>query len=409
MSLDQQESYGGSSSASVNSVDCLSSLDNPKVARALAGYLSELEAGRQPSRTALLESNPEIAGALAECLDVMEFVHLAAGARSGGGQSLVGDAFPSETILGDYVLKGEIGRGGMGIVYEARHVHSGDRVALKVLSPTAALDPKTLQRFRLETHAVSQLHHPHIVPILAVGGERGAQFYAMPFIDGATLAEVIRKQQQRPRHAGQPAQRKPNSAGTNGAAGRGADATSAAAPAKLDTSAVTALLQTDSVSAPAPSRGPSEFRALATLALQAADALDHAHGMGILHRDIKPSNLLIDATGKLWVTDFGLARFQDDPGLTRTGDLLGTLRYMAPELLRGPRMVYDPRSDIYSLGATLYELLTLRPVFDGRERQVLVRQIVLDDPIAPRRLDASIPRDLETIVLKALEKEPDRR
>jgi hypothetical protein len=356
MSLDQQESYDGSSSPSVNPVDCLSSLDNPKVASVLAGYLAELEAGRRPSRTALLESNPEIAGALAECLDVMEFVHLEARARS-GGKSLAGDGFAPETILGEYVLLGEIGRGGMGIVYEARHTFSAQRVALKVLSPTAALDPRILQRFRVETQAVAQLHHPHIVPILAVGGERGAQFYAMPFIDGTTLAEVIRTQQ----------------------------------PLAV------------------PRRGPGAFKALATLALQAADALDHAHQMGILHRDIKPSNLLIDATGKLWVTDFGLARFQDDPGLTRTGDLLGTLRYMAPELLRGPRIVYDPRSDIYSLGATFYELLTLRPLFDARERQVLERQIVLDEPIAPRRLDASIPRDLETIVLKALEKEPDRR
>jgi serine/threonine protein kinase/Tfp pilus assembly protein PilF len=409
MSLDQQESYGGSSSASVNSVDYLSSLDDPKVASVLAGYLAELEAGRRPSRAALLESNPEIAGAIAECLDVMEFVHLAAGARSGGGQSLAGDAFPPETILGDYVLIGEIGRGGMGIVYEARHVYSGERVALKVLSPTAALDPKTLQRFRLETQAVAQLHHPHIVPILAVGGERGAQFYAMPFIDGTTLAEVIRTQRQCPRYTGHPAESESKNAGANGAAGRSAPATGWAAPDELDAGAVTAVSRADSVAAATPARGRGAFRALATLALQAADALDHAHGMGILHRDIKPSNLLIDATGKLWVTDFGLARFQDDPGLTRTGDLLGTLRYMAPELLRGPRMVYDPRSDIYSLGATIYELLTLRPVFDGRERQVLVRQIVLDDPIAPRRLDASIPRDLETIVLKALEKEPDRR
>ena len=408
MSLDQQESYGGSSSASVNSVDCISALDNPKVASVLAGYLAELEAGRRPSRAALLESNPEIAGALAECLDVMEFVHVAAVARSAGGQSLAGDGFPPETILGDYVLIGEIGRGGMGIVYEARHVDEGERVALKVLSPAAALNPKTLQRFRIETQAVAQLHHPHIVPILAVGGERGAQFYAMPFIDGATLAEVIRKQQSL-LHIGQRAHSEPRSAGIDGATGRSVDGTGQAAPEELDSGAVLAPSHPGSVSPTAPDRGQAAFRALATLALQAADALEHAHGMGILHRDIKPSNLLIDATGKLWVTDFGLARFQDEPGLTRTGDLLGTLRYMAPELLRGPRMVYDPRSDIYSLGATFYELLALRPVFDGRERQALVRQIVLDDPIAPRRLDASIPLDLETIVLKALEKEPNRR
>ncbi len=131
--------------------------------------------------------------------------------------------------------------------------------------------------------------------------------------------------------------------------------------------------------------------------------------MGILHRDIKPSNLLIDSRANLWVTDFGLARFRDEPGLTRTGDLLGTLRYMAPELMLGKRIAYDPRSDVYSLGATFYELLTLRPVFDGRDRRVLLRQIAQDEPIPPRRLDPAIPRDLETIVLKAMDKEPDRR
>ena len=131
--------------------------------------------------------------------------------------------------------------------------------------------------------------------------------------------------------------------------------------------------------------------------------------MGILHRDIKPSNLLVDSRGNLWVTDFGLARFQDEPGLTRTGDLLGTLRYLAPELATGHRVVHDPRSDVYSLGATLYELLSLRPVFDGRDRQTLLRQIVQQEPIPPRRLDPTVPRDLETIVLKAMDKEPNRR
>ena len=131
--------------------------------------------------------------------------------------------------------------------------------------------------------------------------------------------------------------------------------------------------------------------------------------MGILHRDIKPSNLLIDSRGNLWVTDFGLARFQDEPGLTRTGDLLGTLRYMAPELVLGRQIAHDPRSDCYSLGATLYELLTLKPVFDGRDRHELLRQIAQEEPLAPSKVDQTIPRDLETIVLKAMEKEPDRR
>jgi hypothetical protein len=145
------------------------------------------------------------------------------------------------------------------------------------------------------------------------------------------------------------------------------------------------------------------------LAIQAAEALAYAHAMGILHRDIKPSNLLVDARGNLWVTDFGLARFQDEPGLTRTGELLGTLRYMAPELALGHRIVHDPRTDGYSLGATLYELLTKQPVCVGRNRQELLRQITQDEPVAPSRLDPTIPRDLETIVLKAMDKQPERR
>jgi tetratricopeptide (TPR) repeat protein len=131
--------------------------------------------------------------------------------------------------------------------------------------------------------------------------------------------------------------------------------------------------------------------------------------MGILHRDVKPSNLLVDSRGNLWVTDFGLARLQDEPGLTRTGDLLGTLRYMAPELVMGQRIVYDPRSDVYALGATFYELLTRSPVFEGRSRQELLRQIAQEEPVAPCKLDPTIPRDFETIVLKAMDKEPQRR
>ena len=216
---------------------------------------------------------------------------------------------PPNTVLGEFRLVREIRRGGMGIVYEAEQVSLGRRVALKVLSESAALDPLQVERFRVETQAVAQLHHPHIVPIFAVGSGHGTHHYAMQFIDGTTLAELIERQRR----------------GMSSCRNRGA------------------------------------YRALARLALQAAEALNHAHAMGILHRDIKPSNLLVDSRGNLWVTDFGLARFQDEPGLTRTGDLLGTLRYLAPELAMGHRVVHDPRSDVYSLGATLYELLSLRP------------------------------------------------
>src|SRR5262249_43943686 len=154
---------------------------------------------------------------------------------------------------------------------------------------------------------------------------------------------------------------------------------------------------------------PAYFRSIARLGVQAAEALEHAHSFGIIHRDIKPANLLVDGRGTLWVTDFGLARLQNEVGLTLTGDLLGTLRYMSPEQALGKQGLVDQRSDIYSLGATLYELFTLQPVCPGDDRQEVLRQIEQEEPQPPRGLNAAMPADLETIVLKALVKEPDGR
>ena len=161
---------------------------------------------------------------------------------------------------------------------------------------------------------------------------------------------------------------------------------------------------------PSPSSRTREyFRTAAALGIQAAEALDHAHKFGIVHRDIKPANLLLDVQGNLWITDFGLARLQDDAGLTITGDLLGTLRYMSPEQALAKRGYLDHRTDIYSLGATLYELVTLRPAIDGQDRQEVLRKIAEDEPTPPRRLNPAIPRELETILLKAMNKEPESR
>lgn len=158
------------------------------------------------------------------------------------------------------------------------------------------------------------------------------------------------------------------------------------------------------------SRRPSEYyRSIAELGAAVAEALDHAHEQGIIHRDVKPSNLMLDGRGKVWVTDFGLARIEADTAMTMTGDLLGTLRYMSPEQAMAKRIVVDHRTDIYSLGVTLYELLTLRPAFDGESREEILRQIAFEEPTPPRRHDPNILNELETILLKAIEKNPADR
>src|SRR5438445_4256673 len=153
----------------------------------------------------------------------------------------------------------------------------------------------------------------------------------------------------------------------------------------------------------------SFFRTVANLGVQAAEALEHAHQLGVIHRDIKPANLLVDAGGRLWITDFGLAHCQSQPGLTMTGDLVGTLRYMSPEQALAKRITVDARTDVYSLGATLYELLTLQPAYNGRNREEVLRQIAFEEPRPPRRLNKAVPAELETIVLKAMGKNPDER
>jgi eukaryotic-like serine/threonine-protein kinase len=152
-------------------------------------------------------------------------------------------------------------------------------------------------------------------------------------------------------------------------------------------------------------RRPPFFRGVAQIGRQAAQGLAYAHARGIVHRDIKPSNLLLDHTGVVWIADFGLAKAEDD-GLTATGDVLGTLRYMAPERFRGEG---DARADLYALGLTHYELMTLRPAFVTSDRLKLIEQVKTEEPARPRSLDGRIPRDLETIVLKAIEKDPKQR
>jgi serine/threonine protein kinase/Flp pilus assembly protein TadD len=294
--------------------------------------------------------------------------------------------------LGDFRLIREIGRGGMGVVYEAEQISLNRRVAIKVLPFAAVLEAKQLRRFKNEAQAAAQLHHTNIVPVHFVGSERGVHYYAMQFIEGHTLAQVIREL------------RAERGEGCSELAVGSIDDDSLHRDNSLPpTSALNALSTKRST------RSGEFYRTIAQLGMQAAEALEHAHDVGIIHRDIKPSNLLLDLRGNLWITDFGLARVQSDANLTMTGDLIGTLRYMSPEQALAKRIVVDHRSDIYSLGVTLYELLTLRSAFSGEDRQEILRQIAFDEPVAPRRVNARVPVELETIVLKAIAKNPSER
>ena len=271
------------------------------------------------------------------------------------------DAEPGLGDLGDFRILREVGRGGMGVVYEAIQRSLNRRVALKVLPFAAAMDPTQLRRFQTEALAAAQLHHTHIVPVYSVGCERGVHYYAMQFIEGQTLAQVIAERRRRAQGPG----RGPRSAPVSGRRPAGTEGLPLESRFRRKSGPAEAGTPTPgpgqaSGSATPSSRSREFFRTVAALGIQAAEALDHAHKLGIVHRDIKPANLLLDVQGKLWITDFGLVRLQDDAGLTMTGDLLGTLRYMSPEQALAKRGYLDHRTDIYSLGATLYELLTLR-------------------------------------------------
>jgi WD40 repeat protein/serine/threonine protein kinase len=323
-----------------------------------------------------------------------------------GGTDAGGLSGPAAEALGDFRIVREIGRGGMGVVYEAEQLSLSRRVALKVLPFAAVLDPRQLQRFKNEALAAAQLDHPHIVDVYGVGCERGVHYYAMRYIEGETLADVIRQLQQAEANRGAGSSEKGTPPDPEATQIYDRPTRRLAGPADHS------LWETPAaggISTERSTRSNAYFRSAAEIGRQVAAALDHAHQQGIVHRDIKPSNLMLDAQGKAWVTDFGLAHIEASASLTMTGDILGTLRYMSPEQAMAKRIVIDHRTDVYSLGVTLYELLTLKPAFAGEDRRELLRQIAFDDPAAPRKLNRSVPAELETVVLKAMAKNPNER
>ncbi len=424
-------------------------------------FIERHRKGERPSLREYLDKHPALADEIREVFPAMALMENIALPDGSDGRAAAPGA-PGSAVspplqqLGDFRIIREIGRGGMGVVYEAEQVSLGRHVALKVLPHAALADARHKARFEREAKAAAKLHHTNIVPVFGVGEHDGLPYYAMQFIQGLGLHEVIAELRRMQPGSGPGAPGWSASPGAPGetrtppyrrwAADRAANAANVArsllsrrfdatpqvtedarpnegsgpreAPTEASLTPVSFLdgssLSSSSVLFPGQGEPfhqsetgkASYWRSVARIGVQVANALDHAHSQGVLHRDIKPSNLLLDTQGTVWITDFGLAKTTDQDNLTSPGDVLGTFRYMPPERFNGQG---DARSDLYSLGLTLYELLTLQPAFNEADRTKLIHQVCHDEPRRPRKLNRGVPRDLETIVLKAIARDPARR
>lgn len=278
-------------------------------------------------------------------------------------------------LLPDYEILGELGRGGMGVVYRARQRSLDRVVALKILPALlATVRPTAARRFRREAALAAKLSHTHIIGVHEFGESGGTLFYAMELVEGRSLRDLLAEVRER-----------------GGISGPGAG------------SAQTGW------SGSAHETARAYFRQAAAWAADVASALQFAHDRGVLHRDIKPSNLIVAHDGRIKITDFGLARPTHDLSLTATRSIVGTVRYIAPERVDPTLGTIDGRADVYSLGATLYEMLTLRPVFDADHEREILKRLTEEDPPSPSRAARHLPRELSTICHKAIARSPADR
>ncbi|HTN01612.1 MAG TPA: protein kinase [Planctomycetaceae bacterium] len=348
---------------------------------AVSRFAEDVRLGRSPSVADYLRQYPQHAEELGELLPLIASLE-----RWSVDKEIecVRSNFPedfSNRQLGEYRVVREIGRGGMGVVFEAAHIKTGAPVAVKLLPFRFVADlPRRQAQFLREAETIASLHHRNIVPVFAFGHHEGYCYYVMQYVEGVNLDWVIKR-----------------------------------LLAKDDLLRVYEILQVargDDEPGAAKSRrhkrgvGRDSWTAFAKIGVQVAHALSHAHGAGVLHNDIKPANLLLDSTGRVIITDFGVGLRLENELTGETDHGTGTLRYMAPERFYGKS---DPRSDVYALGATLYELLTLTPVYEARERSELVNLVLQSQPKPLRQVNPQIPVPLETIVLKALSRDPSER
>ena len=366
-----------------------------RLGEAIEAYLEQAEGGVPPDPESFAAAYPDLNDDLLAALEGLALVKGLVGGPGGPGHRLE----EGRRVAGYRIVR-ELGRGGMGVVYEAVHVGLDRPVALKVLGSQAAPDSSGRRRFLNEARTAAGLHHTHIVPVFDVGQVGGLCYYAMQRIEGSGLdrvLRVLRRDRSVASGSTQGSTLKPGKPGTTPpAAANGAPPRSILGGSPPSASALGDETLSwagdlgaggsrgpgwrldgdgDGDAGPvfAPPRGSSYYRWVADVGQQAAEALAHAHQRGIIHRDIKPSNLLVDTRGVIWVADFGLARRLADPSQTQVDSLLGTPRYMSPEQAKTGAI--DGRADVYSLGATLYELITLRPPFDGQTAAELIEQI----------------------------------
>ena len=425
-------------------------------------FAERFRRGERPALQEYIDRHPELADDIREFFPAMVEMEQVKEAREEVTEQPAAGPLPSLERLGDYRIIREIGRGGMGVVYEAEQVSLGRHVALKVLPRQLLADARTKQRFEREARSAARLHHTNIVPVFGVGEHEGLPYYVMQFIQGLGLDEVLEElkrmqardqggrqrsaaeRRRAPRlapgsHRGRRTRRShrgrhgalvvdrsvragsrsgsdgPRSSPTDGAPAPSRQPAGGARPACTNARGRQSFPIRSRCPRPrrccrelspgsrSGRKRPTYWQSVARIGVQVADALQHAHAQGVLHRDIKPSNLLLDTAGVVWVTDFGLAKADDQKNLTHSGDILGTLRYMPPEAFDGRS---DARGDVYSLGLTLYEMLGFRPAFDEKERNRLIKQVTTREPERLDRLNPDVPRDLVTIVHKAIERDP---
>jgi len=381
-------------------INARQSADDPEILEKIVDdFTKRIRAGEHPAIAEYQEKFPELKDEVEDLLAsvaMIEQLKPSSTTPTRDRRSL--DEVSSLKKIGDYKIVGELGRGGMGIVFEAIHESLGRRVAIKVM-PTPLLNKaKYIERFGREAQAAARLHHTNIVSVFGVGEGDGYYYYIMDYVDGQTLRDIVDGLS-------------PDKSGVKSASTKDKGSTHVIEK-NSDSREPTvgsdpAISGTHFAVSPATGVTSKHFRWSARIGVNIADALSYAHQSNILHRDIKPSNLILDRKGVVWITDFGLAKdSSSDINLTKTGDVIGTPQYLAPESLEGK---YDQRSEVYCLGLTLYELATLQPAYKNGSTAEVIRAIATSSPVPPKKVNSKIPIDLSTIIEKATSRDPDSR